>query len=127
MNPLVQVSWGELFDKIVILEIKTQRLSSASARANAGRELAILLDAAKTAAASPALADLRGKLKTVNEALWGIEDDIRAKEAASDFGEGFVELARAVYHRNDERGRIKRDINALLGSGLVEEKEYTSY
>jgi hypothetical protein len=73
------------------------------------------------------LAALTEELKSVNQELWGIEDDIRACEARRDFGAGFVVLARAVYRTNDRRARIKRQINALLGSAIVEEKSYTAY
>jgi hypothetical protein len=127
MNPKVSVSWGELFDKISILEIKSERLSSEVARANVGKELAELSDAAAAMADHPKLAPLRAALKRINETLWQIEDDIRAKEAGQSFDAEFVRLARAVYHNNDERGRIKAKINAALGSALVEEKQYTRY
>jgi hypothetical protein len=122
--PCVPVSWGELLDKIAILEIKTQRLVSPEARANAAKELALLRDAAD---AGPRVPVLEAGLRAVNTRLWRIEDLIRAKEAARDFGPGFVALARAVYHENDERGRIKRAINRLFQSGLVEEKQYPAY
>jgi Family of unknown function (DUF6165) len=127
MNPAIPVSWGELFDKISILEIKTERLSSAPARANAAHELMLLRQAALPVANETGLTALTAQLKRVNETLWTIEDDIRAKEAAKDFGPEFVELARAVYFNNDERGRLKAQINALLKSAIVEEKQYTSY
>jgi hypothetical protein len=127
MNPKVSVSWGELFDKIAILEIKSERLSSEAARANVRKELSELSDAAAAMADNPKLAPLRAGLKRINETLWQIEDDIRAKEAAQSFDAEFVRLARAVYHNNDERGRIKAAINAALGSALVEEKQYTRY
>jgi hypothetical protein len=67
------------------------------------------------------------ELKAVNEALWTIEDDIRACEARGDFGDGFVALARSVYRTNDRRAAIKREINVLCGSSIVEEKSYTQY
>ncbi len=122
--PLVPVSWGELFDKIAILRIKTQRLRSAAARANAAAELALLCRAAGT---PPGTAELRFALAAVNTRLWRIEDLIREKEAAGDFGAGFVALARAVYHENDERGRIKAALNRVLRSEVVEEKDYPAY
>jgi Family of unknown function (DUF6165) len=127
MNPAIPVSWGELFDKISILEIKTERLSSETARANAARELELLREAARQVADQKALAPLRDRLKRINETLWTIEDEIRAKEAAKDFGPKFVELARAVYFNNDERGALKAEINALLKSSIVEEKQYSRY
>lgn len=122
--PTIPVSWGELLDKICILEIRTQRLRAPEAAANAGQELALL----RHAAGSPAgVAECRWALLAVNARLWRIEDLIRKKEAASDFGPGFIALARAVYHENDERGRIKQAINRLLKSPLVEEKQYAEY
>jgi hypothetical protein len=126
---MIPVSWGELLDKIAILQIKTQRLRAASALANATRELAALRQAAlrQVDAAVSGLADLEAGLMAVNTRLWRIEDMIREKEAAGDFGPGFVALARAVYHENDERGRIKQAINRKLRSELAEEKQYAVY
>lgn len=122
--PRVPVSWGELLDKIVILEIKQERIRDEAARANVATELRLLRYASRGAAAEPALRPLLARLKQVNEALWEIEDAIREREAAGDFGPDFVRLARSVYRRNDERAAIKRAINRLLGSELVEEKSY---
>ena len=123
-SPTIPVSWGELLDKIAILEIKTHRLRSPEARANAARELDLLRRAASPPVAVP---ELDAALRAVNTRLWRIEDLIREKEAAGDFGPDFVALARAVYHENDERGRIKQAINRALGSPLVEEKQYPAY
>jgi len=126
--PAVAVSWGELVDKITILEIKQQRLSSPQAVANVRSELAALDRIVADLRPAPAgLETLKQQLKSVNETLWEIEDRIRAKEAAKTFDQQFIELARSVYINNDERSRIKREINALLKSGLVEEKQYTAY
>jgi Family of unknown function (DUF6165) len=127
MTPSVPVSWGELIDKLTILEIKSERLRSEPARANVRREYELLAAIAARGAAEPNLAPLKGALKVVNEKLWAIEDDIRAKEAAKSFDHEFIRLARAVYHSNDERGRLKRAIDALLGSEIVEEKQYPAY
>jgi hypothetical protein len=123
-DPLVPVSWGELLDKIAILEIRTHRLRAPEARANAARELALLRP---MVAGLSGIAALEAALLAVNTRLWRIEDLIREKEAAGDFGSGFVALARAVYHENDERGRIKRALNHVLRSALVEEKQYSTY
>lgn len=125
MSPSIPVSWGELLDKITILEIKTHRLRAPDARANAARELLLLRQAA--AAPGAATEMLRWALLAVNTRLWRIEDRLREKEAAGDFGPGFVALARAVYRENDERGRIKAALNRLLLSPLVEEKQYATY
>ena len=125
--PHTPVSWGELLDKITILEIKVERLGGKDARANAGKELDLLREiAAPVMAGGPASA-LVARLKQVNQALWDIEDRIRDHEREGDFGPGFVELARSVYRRNDERGAIKREINLALGSALIEEKSYKPY
>jgi hypothetical protein len=123
-SPMIPVSWGELLDKIAILEIKTYRLRLPEARANAARELAVLR---RVAFGLPGVAELEAALLAVSTRLWRIEDLIREKEAAGDFGPGFVALARAVYHENDERGRIKQAINCVLTSAVVEEKQYSAY
>jgi Family of unknown function (DUF6165) len=127
VNPAVPISWGELIDRITILEIKAERLHSASARANAAHELALLRDVELKAKAPPGLAALRAELVQVNRRLWQTEDDIRAKEASKTFDQDFIELARAVYRNNDKRSRIKRAISELLGSDIVEEKQYVDY
>jgi hypothetical protein len=127
-DPVVPVSWGELLDKVSILEIKRLRFRAPEAVTNAERELAALAEALAGLEPAPAgLAKLRSALAAVNQRLWTIEDHIREKDAAGDFGPEFVALARSVYRENDERGRIKRAINVLLGSGLVEEKQYSAY
>jgi len=124
----VEIAPGELIDKITILEIKLDRISDAAKLANIRIEWETL-DAARTQAlaASEELDRLTAELKTVNEALWVIEDDIRDCERDKDFGPRFVELARSVYITNDKRAALKRQINDLLGSRLVEEKSYAAY
>ena len=125
---LVPVSFGELLDKIAILQIKSERMADPAKLANVRRELSAL---EKTWMAHPAaghdVVELRAQLKAVNERLWDIEDDIRRKEQAQAFDEEFVRLARRVYFENDERARIKKDINLALGSAYVEEKSYQDY
>ena len=125
--PQVPVSWGELLDKITILEIKVGRLGGNDARANAAKELALLREIAQPMMAAGQATALVARLKTLNQALWDIEDRIRDHEREGDFGPGFVELARSVYRSNDERGAIKREINLALGSVLIEEKSYKPY
>lgn len=125
--PLAPVSWGELLDKIAILQIKLERITSAPARANVSRELECLMEAASEVLDDQGLAPMVEQLRQVNEKLWDIEEAIREKEAAADFGHGFVELARSVYKTNDERAAIKRTINERLGSELVEEKSYADW
>lgn len=128
MPILVPVSWGELLDKITILVIKSERIADAPKRANVVRELDALRQVVAAAGALPESAQpLIDALRGVNEALWDIEDDIRDCERQKDFGPRFVELARSVYHQNDRRAALKRDLNALLGSELVEEKSYQAY
>ena len=128
IKPIVQVSWGELIDKMTILEIKEQRLKSSNAVANVRRELATLASVVHDILLQRRdLASVKTQLRSINEALWDIEDKIRAKEAAKSFDQQFVELARSVYVNNDKRGDLKRQINALLDSELVEEKQYTLY
>lgn len=125
--PTAPVSWGELLDKITILEIKEARLSNPDALNNVRRELALLRAAAACALDRPGVPALTGDLRRVNSTLWQIEDDIRRKDARQEFDDHFVELARAVYRTNDDRAAIKRQINLLLGSELVEEKSYAPY
>jgi hypothetical protein len=124
----VPVSFGELIDKLTILEIKSERIADPVKVANVRDELGMLSD---TWNANPASAtDIsveRAELKRINEALWEVEDEIRLKEKAQSFDARFVELARAVYHTNDRRAAVKRIINEKLGSRLVEEKSYQDY
>lgn len=128
MDLKIEVSAGELLDKISILEIKSERIADAAKLANVHAELQVLRTAWE---ASPLggrdLADQWRRLKAVNEELWDIEDGIRRLEAARSFGPEFVRLARSVYQRNDERAAIKREINVMLSSRLVEEKSYPDY
>ncbi len=127
-TPRVPVSWGELLDKISILEIKVERLRAPAAVVNARQELGLLLEVFLALENPPSeLAVLRAALGVVNGRLWEIEDEIRAKEASQSFDAAFIGLARAVYQNNDERSRIKRAINDLLGSAIVEEKQYVAY
>jgi len=124
----VEIAPGELVDKITILEIKKERIADAGKLKNVNLEWETLTGALDAnVEKSVALSDLTASLKSVNEALWEIEDDIRDCERASDFGDRFVELARAVYVTNDKRAALKRDINELLGSRMIEEKSYAAY
>lgn len=124
--PSVPVSWGELLDKITILEIKRDRIARAEARENVLREYRLLRAIGAQVLNRSGVAALVEALKRVNETLWEIEDAIREQEAARDFGAEFVRLARAVYQRNDERAAIKREINQALESDLIEEKSYAA-
>jgi Family of unknown function (DUF6165) len=124
----VPVSPGELLDKITILRIKSQRMQEVAKVANVRLELELLERIwATLGAATRQVATDEQALQAVNEQLWDIEDRIRDKEAAHSFDQDFIELARAVYHRNDERAAIKKRVNIALGSRIVEEKSYQPY
>ena len=122
------VSYGELIDKITILEIKSRRIVDVAKLANVRNELDLLNATwANSTASQTDISDERARLLAVNELLWDIEDKIRLKERAQAFDQEFIELARSVYFRNDERAAFKREINLKLGSQLVEEKSYQDY
>ncbi|MDX1634995.1 MAG: DUF6165 family protein [Marinobacter sp.] len=124
----VPVSFGEVLDKITILEIKSERIKDPEKLKNVRTELEELTETwNRSVPDQAAIADARERLKAVNEELWVIEDDIRDQEAAQDFGPRFIELARSVYFRNDRRAAIKKEINLALGSRYVEEKSYQDY
>ena len=128
MQLQVPVSVGEVLDKITILQIKLAHISDAAKRANIQNELDALLPlVAGDAFTADQMQGLMAELKSVNEALWDIEDDIREKEAAKSFDAEFIRLARAVYITNDKRAEIKKQINLATGSALIEEKSYESY
>lgn len=125
---LVPVSFGELLDKISILQIKSERITDAAKLENVRNELAALESLWMShPAGSIDVIELRAALKAVNQRLWAIEDDIRIMESKKAFDDQFVQLARSVYIENDERARIKREINVQLGSTYVEEKSYQDY
>jgi chorismate mutase len=126
---LVPISPGELLDKITILRIKAARMTDAKKVANVKHELALLERtwAQSGGAGVAGVAAEEANLLRVNEKLWVIEDDIRDEERAKRFTEKFIELARAVYFTNDERAAIKKRINTLMGSNIVEEKSYKQY
>ncbi len=124
----VPVSPGEVLDKITILEIKSERMSDAGKLANVRRELELLLASWRVAVVEDAtVRRIHDELKTINEALWEIEDDIRDKERAREFDQVFIELARSVYVTNDKRANAKKELNLYLGSEIVEEKSYQDY
>ena len=109
MSIEIEISYGELIDKITILEIKFERIADADKRANVERELAVLHNAWMRAGISPGVVEAqRRQLKDTNEKLWVIEDAIREKEAAGSFDQEFIELARSVYVTNDERAAFWR-------------------
>ena len=126
--PLLPVSWGEVFDKLTILHIKAEKLTDSDKLANVERERIEIEKVIDDVARFPAdLLDLIQQLKTVNSELWDVEDGKRDCERRQNFDDSFVQLARNVYFGNDKRAAIKRSINDLLGSAIVEEKSYQSY
>ena len=128
MTIQVDVSVGEFLDKVTILEIKSERIKDPAKLANVNKELNLLKKIwSESEFANSDISDEMARLKAINEKLWKIEDDIRDKERARTFDQGFIELARAVYFENDTRADIKKELNLKLGSGLVEEKSYANY
>ena len=128
MSVNVEISIGEFFDKITILEIKKERIHDNEKLVNITRELDALnalLD--RLPFSRTDVQEEVDELKAINEKLWVIEDDIRDKESSKEFDERFIELARSVYFTNDKRSEVKRAINIKLGSGFIEEKSYEEY
>lgn len=126
--PMLPVAWGEVFDKLTILQIKSEKLNDAAKLSNVNRErLEIEKVVFDLMPFSEDLERLVGQLKTVNSELWDIEDGKRDCERRKCFDEAFIQLARQVYIKNDLRAAIKKEINHVLGSVLVEEKSYASY
>lgn len=127
-NLLVPISWGELIDKITILQIKSENLISEEAILNVQREYSQLEAIySQNLPKDVEFKQLEEDLLKINRQLWDIEDKIRDKERHKIFDDGFTQLARDVYITNDQRSRIKRQINDLFGSELVEEKSYSNY
>ena len=125
---LAPVSIGELIDKIVILEIKAARLTDPHKLKEVSKELSLLNQIDYGAAeCRDEIKTLKEELRQVNASLWDIEDRIRNCEREQDFGPGFVELARAVYKTNDRRSTLKRRINEMSGSPIVEIKAHPAY
>jgi hypothetical protein len=129
MTVQVPVSVGELLDKLTILAIKLERIEDAGKRANIAREQEALerVVAAEGLRAIAGVAELEAELRRVNEQLWEIEDAVREHERQQRFDAAFIALARGVYVTNDQRSELKRRLNALVGSELVEEKSYAAY
>ena len=126
--PKIQISWGELFDKITILQIKNENLTSQDAIKNVEWELKQLKTTLiKNFSHDVEVKHLQTELRKINKKLWDIEDRIRDKERTSSFDDEFIQLARSVYITNDERSRIKKRINETFGSELVEKKSYSDY
>ena len=122
----VEVSLGELVDKVTILAIKLEKITDPQKLSNIRKEHDLLYRQMRAAGIAED-SDEYGRLLAINRRLWDIEDRIRAREAEQVFDEGFVALARSVYFENDERAAVKRAINIKYGSDLIEEKQYTAY
>ena len=120
----IEVSIGEALDKLSILSIKMEKIKDESKLENVSKEYYMLLNLLEEEMFTN---PLYYKLKDVNKRLWEIEDDIRECERIGNFNLNFIRLARAVYHRNDERAAIKKEINIKYKSNLVEEKNYKNY
>lgn len=124
---LVPIAPGELIDKLTILRLKADNIDDPEKLANVRREKALLETVAdRSIPASAELTALWAELYEINKSLWQVEDDIRSCEARGEFGDTFVSLARQVYVTNDDRAQVKKKINVLLGSAIVEEKSYHS-
>lgn len=124
----VPISVGEFMDKITILEIKAERIADEIKQANVARELSALLKLAEASIDLKAEGlEIVVELRRINMLLWDVEDSIRECESKQDFGDRFVDLARAVYCYNDQRALLKKKLNRLTGSELIEEKSYTAY
>ena len=128
MSIKIELSIGELLDKISILQIKAERIDDPSKVKNINKELDVLMSLWNDSPYSDTnLSSEINDLKNINEALWDIEDKIRDKERNQVFDKDFIELARSVYFTNDKRAEIKRIINGKTGSELIEEKSYSDY
>ena len=124
----VPISPGELLDKITILEIKSERMTDPEKLDNVRRELSLLNETWQgRVRENDTVLRIHASLKRINEALWEIEDDIRAKEKVREFDDRFIELARSVYFTNDKRAAAKKELNVHLGSDIVEKKSYQDY
>jgi hypothetical protein len=127
MSVLIPVSVGELFDKITILQIKLQKITDISKLNNIKKEYDFLVEIATKIDADFLSNSHYQKLFEINSELWVVEDSKRNHEANKDFGDSFIFWARKVYMKNDERAAVKRKINELYGSEIVEEKSYKYY
>ena len=127
-SPKIAVSWGELIDRITILEIKLVQLSHQDALANVEKEHKHLEDVySRHIQGKDKVNELFEELREINKRLWDIEDSLREKERDKCFDQDFIELARSVYLTNDHRSRTKRRINEMPQSELIEEKSYSTY
>ena len=127
-TPLTPISWGELIDKITILEIKKVNIKSSTALTNINKEMGYLNAViTNNTGVAELTTDLKQRLLDVNKELWQVEDDIREKELKQEFDTVFIDLARRIYRLNDERAKLKKLINQSLNSELFEEKSYRNF
>jgi hypothetical protein len=127
-TPQIPISWGELVDKITILEIKQINIKSLNALTNINKEYSYLNEIIENQTGlAELIKELKIQLLDINKRLWQVEDDIRDKELRQEFDAKFIELARRVYRLNDERAKLKKTINQTLNSELVEEKSYKDF
>ena len=122
----IEISIGELVDKVTILKIKLERIKDKNKLKNVQKEYDVLTKSLSETIINESTKEY-SELKKINETLWEIEDEIRIKEQRQEFDEQFIKLARSVYFENDVRADIKKRINILTGSDLHEEKEYVDY
>jgi hypothetical protein len=123
----VEISNGELLDKFSILEIKMGNITDPAKLTNIENEYRELTSDCTDLLRNSTISSLYAELKSINQKLWVVEDDIRECERRKDFDQEFISLAREVYFTNDERARVKKEINLASGSSLVEEKSYQAY
>ena len=123
----VEISDGELLDKLSILKIKEKFIGDPAKLENINNEIDVLSPLGADLLGSLEISDLYHQLIFVNTKLWEVEDQLRIKEKSQEFDEEFIRLARSVYYTNDERAELKKRINTISGSFLVEEKSYQDY
>ena len=123
----IEVSHGEIVDKLTILQIKKENITDPSKLDNIVKEYDYLLSIVENDLGISTESPEYLELLSINQELWVIEDDIRDKERIKEFDEDFIKLARSVYYTNDVRAKIKKEINLKYSSGFVEEKSYQSY
>ena len=126
-TPKIPISWGELIDKITILEIKLNKINGQSALINIQKEFNYLDEIFRKENIEHFIFEIKSSLKEINLKLWVVEDDIRHKELKGAFDNEFIQLARSVYKLNDERAKLKKSINLILNSELIEEKSYKDF
>lgn len=123
----IEVSHGEIVDKLTILQIKKNNITDITKLENINKEYDYLFSVVENDLGISTQSDDYLKLLTINQELWVIEDDIREKERQKEFDEEFIRLARAVYYTNDNRANVKKEINLKYSSGFIEEKSYSQY